>query len=184
MLRPKIIALGDSITEGYLCASDENWVYLTSLALGWDILNLGRCGDTTGQMLSRLRRQPEAPGTYIIILGGANDAYLDVEFAEFTDNMESLVSEAQCKGMKPILALPTPVLAYTEGTLREYREWLRDFAVEQSLPLLDFYTALLVPGTEKADSRCFIDDAHPNAAGYKLMAEAAFTSLRRVLPAT
>lgn len=66
------------------------------------------------------------------------------------------------------------------GDLDLFREWTRDFAGSETLPVLDFYNALLDHVTGKADSAFFVDDGHPNQHGYRVMLEAVRGVLRRL----
>ncbi len=84
----KIIALGDSFTEGFLV--DKNYTdYLADE--GHDIINLGLNGDRTSGMLRRF--VPE-PSDILIIFGGSND-FFDSASAENTyKNVKSILDKS------------------------------------------------------------------------------------------
>lgn len=72
----KIICLGDSFTEGFLV---ENRSYTRFLSkAGFDVVNLGRNGSTSGEMLARYEGyiMTENPADLLIIFGGTNDFML------------------------------------------------------------------------------------------------------------
>ncbi|MHB8985966.1 MAG: macro domain-containing protein [Eubacteriales bacterium] len=191
--RSKVVCLGDSITYGYPYGNEYSWVALAANALGMEMVNAGASGDTTGQM--RVRFDSDAARlkpAYVIILGGANDAWLGVELPEAQENLRYMVNRAFAQGICPVLGLPTPVntgalgsfpqedVTDFTGDLDLFREWTRDFAGSETLPVLDFYNALLDHVTGKADSAFFVDDGHPNQNGYRVMFEAVRGVLRRL----
>ena len=69
----KIICLGDSFTEGFLV---EDKVYTRFLSkAGFDIINLGRNGSTTEEMLRRFKayNRVGSEADMLIVFGGTND---------------------------------------------------------------------------------------------------------------
>ena len=51
----KLICIGDSLTFGYGVRPFQRWTRLCAQETGWEIVNEGISGDTTGGMLVRLR---------------------------------------------------------------------------------------------------------------------------------
>ena len=51
----KLICIGDSLTFGYGVRPSQRWTRLCAQETGWEIVNEGISGDTTGGMLVRLR---------------------------------------------------------------------------------------------------------------------------------
>ena len=51
----KLICIGDSLTFGYGVRPSQRWTRLCAQETGWEIVNKGISGDTTGGMLVRLR---------------------------------------------------------------------------------------------------------------------------------
>lgn len=51
----KLICIGDSLTFGYGVRPSRRWTRLCAQETGWEIVNEGISGDTTGGMLVRLR---------------------------------------------------------------------------------------------------------------------------------
>jgi lysophospholipase L1-like esterase len=72
----KVVALGDSITQGYPFDMEASWVYILKMEKGLDIVNKGINGDTLEGMLERFERDVISllPGM-VIIMGGTNDAF-------------------------------------------------------------------------------------------------------------
>ena len=53
----KLICIGDSLTFGYGVRPSQRWTRLCAQETGWEIVNEGISGDTTGGMLVRLRAE-------------------------------------------------------------------------------------------------------------------------------
>lgn len=184
--RDLVVCLGDSITYGYPYGPQASWVQLCSKALGLKMINKGINGNTTGEMLTRFRTDVAALSpAYVIILGGTNDAWVGVTLEGVRESVGAMVHEALKSGISPVLGLPAPVndsqlgsfqpdeVEGFTGDLDTFRSWMKEFADEHSLPVLDFYTPLLDAGTGKANPAYFVDEGHPNIDGYRVLAAAA-----------
>lgn len=175
----KIVALGDSITYGFPYTPQNSWVHLLAEKLGVEMINRGICGDTTGGMAARFRRdvlrdQPSA----VILLGGANDIlnYLTVE--SVMDHLKDLIHMSTAAGIKPIAALPTPCDYAEEGKeLAILREQIRRLTIDESLLLIDFFQPLAA-SNGNFQRGLSIDGIHPSREGYRVMALAAAKTLQ------
>lgn len=105
-----IVALGDSLTAGYLLGPDEGFVPQLQKALrarGHDnivIENAGVSGDTTSGGLSRLD-WAVGPGTDAVILElGANDALRGIDPAVTRANLEKIVQRLEARNIPVLLA--------------------------------------------------------------------------------
>ncbi len=184
--RNKIVCLGDSITYGFPFAPEMSWVRKCSDNLALELINKGINGDTTWQMYRRfipdvVRLKP----AYVIIMGGTNDAWMGSDMETIQRNIEAMVKEALGEGICPVLGLPVPQnfsqyegflpgdMSYVACVMDELRAWIREFADEQLLPVMDFYAPLINPSTGTANPAYFADDDHPNLDGYRVLAGAA-----------
>lgn len=179
----RAIALGDSITEGYLCNPKESWVHLAGKGLGIEIYNLGVCGDMTLNLRRRFRHEvAKVNPTHCIIMGGVNDAFCAVDLADYSENIKILGELCLQANIIPILGIPTPVLAFPEEfVLQEYRAWLKVYAEQQKISLIDFYSPLVDPLASIAKSEYFFDEVHPNVQGYRVMADQAIKVLVQLI---
>lgn len=171
----RIAALGDSITQGYLCYPEDCWVSLVEKELGIKIYNFGVPGDLTRNMRRRFRRQvlPLNP-SHCIILGGTNDAFCEISLEDYSENMEIITEYCLNNSIIPILGLPTPSLAYPgEFVLQEYRAWILEYAEKQQITVIDFYSAMVDAVSKIAKQEYFLDEVHPNIEGYRVMADTA-----------
>jgi O-acetyl-ADP-ribose deacetylase (regulator of RNase III) len=191
--RQKIVCLGDSITYGFPYGPQASWVALAAEALALEMVNAGVNGDTTAQMRARFeaevaRKMP----AYAIIMGGTNDAWVGATLAEVQESIRAMTEASFDHGICPVLGLPAPVnvsalgafpgedVAGFTGDLNAFRDWMRAFATENALPVLDFHRALLNPATGEADPSYFVDEGHPNHKGYHVMFEAVRNTLQQM----
>lgn len=105
-----IVALGDSLTAGYLLGPDEGFVPQLRKALQGKghnnvvIEDAGVSGDTTSGGLSRLD-WAVGPGTDAVILElGANDALRGVDPTLTRANLETIVARLKARGISVLLA--------------------------------------------------------------------------------
>ncbi|GAW91453.1 SGNH/GDSL hydrolase family protein [Calderihabitans maritimus] len=178
----KVVCLGDSITYGYPFGPSWSWVYLTEKKTGIPMENRGINGDTTEDMLRRFDKHvTEANPSHVILLGGTNDAAVGRNLNYILGNFCRLVSKARENNIQPILGLLVPSLdLFLEAQLQKIRHRLRDYARQEGLVIIDFFSALLNEGTGKAEERYFIDDVHPSREGYQAMAQVAADTLREI----
>lgn len=188
--RDKVVCLGDSITYGYPYGPGASWVRLCSEAAALNMINKGINGNTTGEMRLRFKTDVVSLSpAYVIILGGTNDAWMGVPFAEVRASVAAMAAEAFDTGICPVMGLPAPVNALQLGSLPPedvaglvtdldtFRKWMKDYADEHQLPVIDFYTPLLDPQTGRANPSYFVDEGHPSIEGYRILAEAAGQAL-------
>ena len=79
----KLICIGDSLTFGYGVRPSQRWTRLCAQETGWEIVNEGISGDTTGGMLVRLRallaeRDICVQRPLVLLMGGAFSAQIGV----------------------------------------------------------------------------------------------------------
>ncbi|MDD4237303.1 MAG: macro domain-containing protein [Desulfotomaculaceae bacterium] len=190
--RDQVVCLGDSITYGYPYGPESSWVAFSSKLVGLSLVNEGMNGDSSRGMLERLQYDVlQTTPAYVIILGGANDVLLGSNLEELQYNIKVMAAKAFEAGICPVLGMPPPALlsggfvpASLAGKLAVAMEnigcWIRAFAEQEQLPVLDFYTPMLDPQTGKANLHYYTDGAHPNQKGYRELARAATQVLLRL----
>lgn len=171
----KIIAIGDSITYGFPYSPAVSWVQLTGEALRIPIINKGINGNTTGEMRTRFERDVlRLLPSHVIIMGGTNDACAGLDAEAVETNIRYMAEAAQQQGITPILGLPIPCnYLQDEYRLGLYREDMREYALANQLPVIDFHAAFLRPGSRQPELTYYADVLHPNERGYQVMAIAA-----------
>ncbi|HEV2227529.1 MAG TPA: SGNH/GDSL hydrolase family protein [Steroidobacteraceae bacterium] len=183
--RPRVIFLGDSLTESW---------NLSALALDKvEVLNRGIGGQTTPQMLVRFRQDVvDLKPAVVHILAGTNDLAGNTgpttpEAIE--NNLSSMVEIAAANHVRVVLASVLPALDYPwrpglepAPRIVALNDWIRAYASRRQLVYADYYSALVDARggfkPELAD-----DGVHPNGAGYAVMSPIARQSIRQALAA-
>lgn len=191
--RKSIVCLGDSITYGYPDGPTYSWVAKVAEATGYQLINRGISGETTGEMLQRFDRDVlEERPAYLIFAGGHNDGWQKVPLEEACGNIQRAAEQALEQGICPLLVLPSPLneaqmLQSFEGTpaeattynhkLQQIRQWIGQYASDQGILTLDFYTPLLDPQTGEGNTHYLLDGGHPTHEGYAILGAAALQQL-------
>ncbi|ODA41888.1 GDSL-type esterase/lipase family protein [Desulfosporosinus sp. BG] len=175
----KIVAIGDSITEGYPFSHDDSWVAYVAKELKIEIVNKGVCGDLTQGMRERFKRDVFSDNpTHVIILGGANDALTGFSPDCVSANIKAMIEMSQHQGIIPIVGLPLPFLLIKEEMLMsQYRDWLKHYINRENIMFIDFWAPFFTAVQEGRVEKLYVDEVHPSIEGYKLMGETALHSL-------
>jgi acyl-CoA thioesterase-1 len=181
--RPKIIALGDSLTAGFGLAEKESYPYLLQEKLkadGYDyeVVNAGVSGDTSLGGLERSDWVLEQDNAKILILElGANDLLRGIPVAKMKDNLDQIIRKAKAKNMKVLLCgmLAPPTMG--SDYQRDFTMAFPDLASEHKVDFLPF----LLEGIALDKNLNQSDGIHPNAAGEKMMTENVYKALKPML---
>ena len=193
----RIVCHGDSLTEGADLDAQYTWPSLVANALRLEVLNTGIGGDTSGGMLSRfhtdvLAHKPDA----VLILGGTIDLWWDLEVNLILAHIFTMVCQARHQGIAPIIGLPIslympavekqdffqPLGGYEAclAKLARLVEVLRETAVRNDLPVIDFHSLFLDAQGRVGGEHYLPDGLHPNREGHSRMAQAVVRVLRSV----
>ncbi|MBO8136686.1 MAG: hypothetical protein H0Z40_00860 [Desulfotomaculum sp.] len=189
-----IVCLGDSITAGYPYGKDASWVQHCADELGINMINAGISNHTTGDMLNRFINDvtPYRPDA-VIILGGTNDAWQGVKLSKTQENFKQMIYMTRCINAVPILGLLPPIIKEKvkeyydmedvdqfDSHLMQIRNWLKKYAAEEGILLLDFYTPLC-KSNGFGNPAVFADGGHPNRTGYKILADSIKDKLTNII---
>jgi len=186
--RPRVVFLGDSITDGWR---------LNEYFPERDFVNRGIGGQITGEMLGRMMADVVAlQPTLVLVLAGTNDIGRGIAVETIQNNLTMIAELAEAHKMKPLFATLLPVSDYHQdrnpqfeqskrrppATIRELNTWLAGFCRRRGYLCLDYFSAL-------ADSAGFLkaelsdDGLHPNSSGYRIMAPIALAAIDQALAA-
>jgi len=157
-----IICFGDSLTYGTGAVPNKSYPAQLADIIGQPVINAGRPGDTTARALQRLERDvlSKAPRIVMITLGG-NDMKNGVDKKTAFKNLRKIVEAIQAREALVVVG-GVKVPFWDRGYEDEYEK------------LAEETGALLIPNVFKGlmgHDDLMHDAIHPNAAGYKIMAE-------------
>ena len=181
---PRVVFIGDSITEGWR-SQQQSWFD------DHGYVGRGISGQTTPQMLVRFRADVLNLSPAVVhIMGGTNDIAQNtgVETAEEIEGyIASMVESALSNHIKVVIAAIPPAAAFPwrpelapKPLISTINRWLRAYASKKHLAFVDYGEVLATPnGAMKAEYSA--DGVHPNEAGYAAMAPAAQAAIRSAL---
>ncbi|MBA4210093.1 MAG: arylesterase [Parvibaculum sp.] len=175
--RLTIVALGDSLTAGYLLGPDEGFTHQLERALkeaGHDnvtVVNAGVSGDTTSGGLARLDWAVGPEADAVIVELGANDALRAIDPALTRKNLEEIVARLKERELPVLLAgmLAPPNLGRDYG--ESFNSIYTDIAEREELILYPFF----LDGVAGDRALNLGDGIHPTAEGVGVIVE-------RILP--
>lgn len=184
--KPRVVFFGDSITDFW---------HLNEYFPDSDYLNRGISGQTSGQLLQRMKDDvidlhPEA----VLILIGTNDLARHVPLTAIESNYQTLADLAGANKVKVIFAAVMPVSDYHKdqdpvyertplrpaASITALNDWLQKLCTQRGYTYLDYYTAL-VDGSGQFQAELSDDGLHPNAKGYRVMAPLATAAIGKTL---
>lgn len=167
----KIVCLGDSTTYGFPYGPEYSWTSMLAEQINCQVVNKGINGNTTEDMLMRFKRDVvDLKPDCVIITGGINDVVQGESLAAITFNIEKMVNIALEHGIKVVLGLPTPVdYPAWENVLKNLRNWIKQFATMNNLPVIDFCKAFYDEADGLKKHLLLPDGGHPTREGYKEM---------------
>lgn len=165
-----ILAFGDSLTYGTGAAETESYPAVLSQLIGRRVVRAGVPGEVTAQGLARLPQtlDEHQPRLVIVCLGG-NDMLRKVNAAEIRANLREIVKTIRDRGIDVVLmGVPQPAIITSAPEF--YAEIAKEFRIPYEGKVV---TSVLYSPAMKADP------IHPNARGYRRIAEALAGLLRK-----
>lgn len=181
-----ILFFGDSLTAGY----GLNNVAMESLpalidqrimteGLSYRVINAGQSGDTSAGGLNRLGYWLAQPMDVFVLELGINDLTRRIPPAVTYTNLEEIIKKVKAKYPQVKLALMGMELpAFIPGMmLTEFRAIYKRLADNYQMAFVPFYLKD-VAGVAQLNIR---DGIHPNAAGYRIVADNVWPVLKGLL---
>jgi acyl-CoA thioesterase-1 len=166
-----IIAFGDSLVQGFGVAPLDSMVAELSRLIKAPIRNAGVAGDTTERALKRLDTDVlvHDPQVVIVLLGG-NDILQGVRATNTLDNVRTIVSRIQESGA-------VVILCGVQGGV--FTDALADGFRSIASEMRAAYVPNIVRGII-GNPFLSSDAVHPNAEGYRIMAERILPALQKL----
>ncbi len=165
-----IVAFGDSLTYGTGASESESYPAVLAQIINRQVIRSGVPGETTSGGLARLESviEEHRPALMIVSLGG-NDMLGRVGDAEIKANLRSIIQTIRGRGISVVLfGVPKPALITSAAPF--YEELAREFDIPYEGKIV---TDVLYRRDQKSDP------IHPNAKGYRRMAEAFAELLKK-----
>ena len=182
VVRPKIVALGDSLTVGLGLLETESFPSLLQNKLDeegypYEMVNSGVSGDTSAGGLRRLAWALEGDVRILILALGANDGLRGLSIGEMKQNLSTIITRAREKNIVVILAGMEAPPNYGPEYVQSFRMAFREVASKERVLLIPF----LLDKVAGQGSLNQPDGIHPNADGARIVAETVWPVLRSVL---
>jgi len=183
----RYLAFGDSITQGY--GDDDSRVQkgypprlqalLAQRGQSAVVINAGLGGETTAEGVSRLGSVlAQNPADVLLLMEGTNDINERVSLETTTFNLDKMAKKAGAAGLSTVHAtiIPRRPTANTDPANQETAQLaarIRELAAANDRKLADPFEVFFyeTPGVFSKDYLGGIDNLHPNAAGYDILAK-------------
>lgn len=171
-LRPDavILAFGNSLTYGTGAKENENYPAQLQRLISRQVINAGVPGEVTAQGRTRLpalldEHQPDL----LILCHGGNDMLRRLDREQTVANLKAMIEEAQGRKI-PVILLSVPQL----GLFIDSAPFYSEIAETYNIPCEDDIISDVL-----ADRNLKSDTIHPNATGYRMMAESVADLLKK-----
>lgn len=171
------------------------------------VINAGRGGDTTADLLARLEGDvlAQAPDL-VVLLAGTNDRLNSpkaIPLAQYEENLRDLVRRIAARGAKVLLVTIPPAhepyllkrhpreffgRERAEARIASVNDAVRRVARERAIPVVDFFAAVENAGGASERAGSLIrnrensgseDGVHPTAKGYRLLGNLVAEAITR-----
>ena len=164
-----ILAFGDSLTYGHGATHNESYPSKLSGLTGYRIINAGMNAETSDEGLQRLPQLLEDRSIKLMILCfGGNDIMQRRSMSSLKQNLKTMIQMAKTKDIEVLLISVPNINLFGFSPLGLYEE----VAEEENVPLLSGVLANILSQPSLKS-----DQVHPNALGYKEMADKIYESL-------
>jgi acyl-CoA thioesterase-1 len=182
--RPRIVALGDSLTAGlglptaaaYPALLDRR---LKEHGLDFEVVNAGISGDTSAGGLERLDWALQGDVRVLILALGANDGLRGLPLDQLRGNLSQIIERAQARGITVVLAGMEAPPNYGRDYIAGFHKVYPELAAQYRTALVPFLLQN-VAGTASLNQR---DGIHPTPEGARIVADNVWSVLKPIVEA-
>ena len=178
-----IVALGDSLTEGFGVSKEEAYPFLVEKELfgkghAVKLINAGISGSTSASAASRLKWYIRSQPDIIIIALGGNDGLRGLSVAHMKKNLSKAIELAQSEKIQVLLSGMQIPLNYGTRYTESFRKVFHELAELYKLPIIPFLLKDVggIPNLNQPDG------IHPNPEGHQIIAATVLKHLEPLLP--
>ena len=165
-----VLAFGDSLTFGTGAAEDESYPARLSALIGRKVVRAGVPGEASESGLERLPAMLDEHAPKLLILcHGGNDFLRKLPKDRAAANVRAMIRLAKSRGIDVAL-IGTPEPGFGVAPPAFYAEIAKEFGIPYEGEVL---------GRVLKDKSLKSDPVHPNAQGYRLIAEKVAELLRK-----
>ena len=178
-----IVALGDSLTEGFGVAKEEAYPHLLEQELlrkghVVKVINAGISGSTSASAASRLRWYIRTNPDIVIVALGGNDGLRGLSVEHMKSKLAEAIELAMSEKIQVLLAgMQIPRNYGTEYT-ESFRNAFYELAEQYNLQMIPF----LLKGVGGVSSLNQADGIHPNPEGHQILTRTVIEYLEPLLP--
>ncbi|HEX9465974.1 MAG TPA: arylesterase [Alphaproteobacteria bacterium] len=171
--RPRLLALGDSLTAGFGLPEDQAFptrlqAWLNRAGVEVTVINAGVSGDTSAGGLARLDwALGNDPPEFALVELGANDALRGLSPGALYDNLDKIISRLQAKRVKVLLAGMYAPRNYGSDYDKEFDAVYPRLAKAHGVPLYAFF----LDGVAGDPALNQADGLHPNPRGVDVIVD-------------
>jgi acyl-CoA thioesterase I len=170
-----IIALGDSLTEGYGVEESQAYPALLEARLqkeGYSctVINAGISGETSSGLLSRINRVLLLKPDIVILCTGANDGLGGIDHRLIQNNISRMVQTFKEHHVTVILAGMKMLVNYGSSYAEPYARLYAEIAEQEKILFISFF----LEGVAGKSELSLADGIHPNAKGYLIIATSVY----------
>ena len=165
-----VLAFGDSLTFGTGASEDESYPAQLERMIGRRVIRAGVPGEVSAQALARLPAalDEHAPRLLLLCIGG-NDFLRRLGNQQAERNLREMVRLARSRGVG-VMLIGTPEPGFTVTPPAFYSTIAKEFRLPYEEGIV---------GQVLRDNSLKADPIHPNARGYRLIAERVADQLKR-----
>jgi lysophospholipase L1-like esterase len=166
----KVLAFGDSLTYGAGVLPEETYPAQLQALIQRPVINGGLSGELSGDGLKRLPIWlNEYEPKLLILCHGANDLLRSLSEEKAAENVRAMVKMARDRGIDVVL-IAVPKF----GLMRAPPTFYEDIAKEFDIPIERHVLNDIVENNSLRS-----DSVHPNAQGYRMIAQAIVKRLQK-----
>jgi acyl-CoA thioesterase I len=180
--RPKVVALGDSLTAGLGLVESQSYPAILQQRIdaegyGFEVVNAGVSGDTSAGGVRRLDWALDNDVKVLILALGANDGLRGLSVPDMKQNLTTIITRARERNVVVILAGMEAPPNYGQEYATAFRHAYREIAQRQKVLFLPFLLDK-VAGQSTMNQG---DGIHPNERGARIVADNIWSVLKPLL---
>jgi acyl-CoA thioesterase-1 len=180
--RPRIVALGDSLTAGLGLLESQSYPALVQQRIDaegyeFEVVNAGVSGDTSAGGLRRLDWALDGDVRVLIVALGANDGLRGLSVSDMKRNLTEIISRARQRNVVVILTGMEAPPNYGQEYATAFRSAFREVAARERVLLIPFLLDKVAGHSQMNQG----DGIHPNEQGARIVAETVWSVLRPIL---